>query len=51
MAAGAVHRLPRARRLVRTSGSSVLTLEPLADALRHGGQSGIRPVDLALIAS
>ena len=50
MAAGAVHRLPRARRLVRTSGSSVLTLEPLADALRHGGQSGIRPVDLALIA-
>jgi predicted acylesterase/phospholipase RssA len=50
LAAGAVHRLPRARRLVRTSGSSVLTLEPLADALRHGGQSGIRPVDQALIA-
>jgi predicted acylesterase/phospholipase RssA len=50
MAAGAVHRLPRARRLVRTSGSSVLTLEPLADALRHGGQSGIRPVDRALVA-
>jgi NTE family protein len=50
LAAGAVHRLPRARRLVRTSGSSVLTLEPLADALRHGGQSGIRPVDPALIA-
>jgi predicted acylesterase/phospholipase RssA len=49
MAAGAVHRLPRARRRLRTSGSSVLTLEPLADALRHGGQSGIRPVDPALI--
>ncbi len=28
----------------------MLNLEPLADALRHGGQSGIRPVDRALVA-
>jgi predicted acylesterase/phospholipase RssA len=50
LAAGAVHRLPRARRGLRTSGSSVLTLEPLAGALRHGGRSGIRPVDMSLIS-
>ena len=51
LAAGAaVHRLPTARRRLRTSGSSALTLEPLAEALRHGGQSGIRPVDRALVA-
>jgi NTE family protein len=50
LAAGAVHRLPRVRRRLRTSGSSVLTLEPLAEALRRGGQSGIRPVDRDLVA-
>ena len=49
LAAGAVHRLPRARKGLRTSGSSVLTLEPLAEALRRGGKTGIRPVDLSLI--
>ena len=49
LAAGALHRLPRVHRRLATSGSSVLTLEPLADALRHGGQSGIRPVDLELV--
>ena len=32
-----VFRLPRVRRRLRTSGSAVLNLDPLADALRHGG--------------
>ena len=32
------------------SGSSVLNLDPLADALRHGSEDGIRAVDPALIA-
>jgi predicted acylesterase/phospholipase RssA len=50
LAAGAVHRLPRVRRRLRTSGSSVFTLDPLADALRRGGQSGIRPVEEALVS-
>ena len=36
LVAGAGFRLPRVRRQLRTSGSSVLNLEPLADALRHG---------------
>ncbi len=49
LAAGALHRLPLVHRRLATSGSSVLTLEPLAGALRHGGQSGIRPVELDLI--
>jgi NTE family protein len=47
--AGAGLRLPRVRRRLRTSGSSVLTLTPLADALRTGAQ-GIRAVDPALVA-
>jgi predicted acylesterase/phospholipase RssA len=48
--AGASLRLPRARRQLRTSGSSVLNLEPLAEAMRQGGPSGIRAVDPSLIA-
>jgi predicted acylesterase/phospholipase RssA len=47
--AGAGLRLPRVRRRLRTSGSSVLTLEPLAEALRAGAD-GIRPVDPELVA-
>ena len=46
--AGAWLRLPRVRRRLRTSGSSVLNLEPLADAL-HDGANGIGAVDAALI--
>ena len=38
------------RRLLRTSGSAVLNLEPLAEALRRGTDDGIRPVDPALVA-
>ena len=49
LAAGAGLRLPRVRRHLRTSGSSVLNLEPLADALRHGTGHGVRPVDPALV--
>ena len=48
--AGAGFRLPRVRRQLRTSGSSVLNLEPLADAMRHGTDDGIRAVDPTLIA-
>ena len=33
----------------RTSGSAVLNLDPLADALRHGTGAGVRPVDPALV--
>jgi NTE family protein len=47
--AGAGFRLPKVRRQLRTSGSAVLNLEPLAEAL-HAGSHGIRPVDPALIA-
>jgi NTE family protein len=47
--AGAGLRLPRVRRRLRTSGSSVLTLAPLAEALRTGAP-GIRPLDPALVA-
>lgn len=47
--AGAALRLPRARRRFRTSGSSILNLRPLAHAMRHGGPSGIHPVDQELI--
>jgi predicted acylesterase/phospholipase RssA len=47
--AGAGIRLPKVRRQLRSSGSSVLNLEPLAEALRHG-QNGIRPVDHTQIA-
>jgi NTE family protein len=46
---GAGLRLPRVRRRLRTSGSSVLTLSPLAEALRTGAP-GIRPVVPALVA-
>ena len=49
LVAGAGFRLPRVRRQLRTSGSSVLNLEPLADALRHGTDDGVRPVDPALV--
>jgi hypothetical protein len=50
MLAGAAFRLPRARRKFRMSGSAVLNLRPLADAIRHGGETGIHPVDPALVA-
>jgi predicted acylesterase/phospholipase RssA len=50
MALGAAHRLPSVRRKLRTSGSSALNLDPLRDAMRHGGSSGIRPIDPALIS-
>ncbi|MHB8218774.1 MAG: patatin-like phospholipase family protein [Acidimicrobiales bacterium] len=38
-----------ARRHLRGNSSSLLTLDPLAQALRHGGPSGIRAVDPELI--
>jgi NTE family protein len=47
--AGAGLRLPRVRRQLRTSASSVLNLTPLAEALRQGTDDGIRAVDQALI--
>ena len=47
---GASFRLPGVRRKFRTSGSAVLNLSPLAEAIRHGGETGIHPVDPALIA-
>jgi NTE family protein len=50
LVAGASLRLPRVRRRFRTSGSSVLNLDPLADALRHGSNQGMRSVDPALVA-
>ncbi len=46
----ALPHLNRARKALRGNASSILTLEPLAAALRHGGSSGIRRVDLALVA-
>jgi len=49
LVAGAGFRLPRVRRRLRTSGSAVLNLDPLADALRHGTGAGVRPVDPALV--
>jgi len=49
MVTGAAHRLPKARRKLRTSGNSVLNLQPLGDALRQGGESGIKPIDLSLV--
>jgi predicted acylesterase/phospholipase RssA len=48
--AGAGFRLPRVRRHLRTSGSSVLNLAPLEAALRHGSEEGVRAVDPALIS-
>jgi predicted acylesterase/phospholipase RssA len=50
LVAGAAVRLPRARRKLRTSGSAVLNLTPLANALRQGGPSGIHRVEPGLIA-
>ena len=47
---GAGLRLPRVRRQLRTSGSSVLNLDPLAHALRQGSEDGVRAVDPALVA-
>ena len=49
--AGAGLRFPRVRRQLRSSGSSVLNLDPLAGALSHGSDDGmVRPVDPALVA-
>lgn len=42
--------LAAARRSLRTHSSSLMTLEPLADALRGRSDSGIRQVDPALVA-
>src|SRR6185437_8232585 len=42
LVAGAGLRLPRVRRRFRTSGSSVLNLDPLGEALRHGSNQGVR---------
>jgi predicted acylesterase/phospholipase RssA len=47
--AGAALRLPRARRKLQTSGSAVMNLQPLAEAMRRGGPTGIHPVDPTLI--
>jgi len=49
LVAGAGLRLPRVRRQLRASGSAVLNLDPLADALRHGSSGGVRPVDPSLV--
>ncbi|HEX3793781.1 MAG TPA: patatin-like phospholipase family protein [Acidimicrobiales bacterium] len=49
MVAGAAHRLPKVRRKLGTSGTSALNLQPLGDALRRGGPSGIRPINPDLI--
>ena len=48
--AGATFRLPKVRRKFRNSGSAVLNLKPLADAIRYGGPSGIHPIEPGLIA-
>jgi NTE family protein len=48
--AGATFRLPKARRKFRNTGSAVLNLKPLADAIRYGGPSGIHPIEPGLIA-
>ena len=47
VARGWLH-LRRARRYLQTNSSSIFTLDPLADGLRHGG--GVARVDPALIA-
>ena len=46
---GAGLRLPRVRRHLRTSGSSVLNLAPLTETLRRGSTDGVGPIDQALI--
>ena len=48
--AGATFRLPKARQKFRNSGSAVLNLKPLADAIRYGGPSGIHRIEPGLIA-
>jgi NTE family protein len=50
LVAGAGLRLPRMRRQLRTSGSAVLNLDPLAETLRRGSPDGVRPVEAALVA-
>ena len=50
LVAGAGLRLPRVRRQLRSSGSSVLNLDPLAGSMRHGSEDGVRAIDPALIA-
>src|SRR3984957_3294411 len=50
LVAGAGLRLPRVRRHLRSSGSSILNLDPLEGALRHGSEDGFRAVDPELIA-
>jgi predicted acylesterase/phospholipase RssA len=50
MVAGALHRLPKVRRKLKTSGTSVLNLTPLGEALVAGGSSGIRPIEPALVS-
>jgi hypothetical protein len=50
MVFGATFRLPGVRRKFRTSGSGVLNLHPLAEAIRHGGETGIHRVDPSLVA-
>jgi predicted acylesterase/phospholipase RssA len=47
---GAGLRLPRVRRHLRSSGSAVLNLDPLADALRYGSDYGVQAVTPALIS-
>ncbi len=42
--------LPRARKGLKGNSGSLLTLNPLAAALRQGGPSGIRAIDPRLIA-
>jgi predicted acylesterase/phospholipase RssA len=49
LVAGAALRLPRARRRLQTSGSAIMNLQPLAEAMRRGGPTGIHPVDTTLI--
>src|SRR5580692_915525 len=49
LVAGAGLRLPRVRRRFRSSGASVLSLNPLAEALRFGSSEGVRAVDPALV--
>ena len=48
--AGAGFRFPRVRRQLRSSGSSVLNLDPLAEALRQGSEDGVRAIDPSLVA-
>lgn len=49
-AARSLPRLGRAARVLPGGTSSFLTLDPIAEALRHGSGGGIRAVDPALVA-